>query len=601
MSGASSVPETSRRNENRLPLARMLAAAAFLVLLIAVVHRASPRTLVSAHGLLHSAIAERFLAEPLTIPPENPFFAGEPVRYYWFFHAMGAAVSRLLGLDPLHSFELLIAAATAAMVFLVTGLARSLYGRATVGFAIGYLVLAGAQAQAPLVLAWRVVKNGTGLLADDPEYLWGLVHPVSRHMRLWDEYGQLGPLINYFFNITARPLALVALLAMIWALYRVLSRGGAAGTLILSGSVALLSSLNPLIGIAAVGALGVGLIACESLRRREVHDALALDSAPHLIPALAAMGGGLLLGGLTFWQLLTAGGTGIEVAGPGAAFHQMRGIVAAAWLLLCLAILALARMRGLTRFLGFALILSALLQMAAAALVRLPAGNQDNLYHAALVMLAVPAAAIVLRRDGHVHRTRAVALFVVFLPVTLLVVWAYTGRPPVDIGFAESRLVRSPADSDSGRLYRWITASTPGDAVMIIDPGPPTRAVAGNTAELPALTGRVLFTERTSHYIVSAHADAEQRERMSRQIVAGEALSAADERYLSALGREIYLVVERASREHDEAVTARYGEPLFESGPLALYRWSRQRSHNQGDAEPLAELVRRRVAPQPAS
>lgn len=563
----------TRRSENRLPLARMLAAAAFLVLLIAAVHRGSPRTLVSAHGLLHSAIAQRISADPLSIPPENPFFAGEPIRYYWFFHAAGAAVGRLLRLDPLHSFELLIAAGAVAMVLFTTGLARSLYGRATAGFAIGYLVLAGAQAQAPLLLAWRVIRNGTGLLADDPEYLWGLVHPVYRHMRLWDEYGTLGPLINYFFNVTARPLALVTLLGVIWALHRVLTRGAAGPTLILAAGVALLSSLNCLIGIGSAGALGVGLVTSEFLRRRMEHGTAAADPAPCLKPALAALGAGLLLGAPTFWQLLTANGPGFAIQGPGAAFDQLRGMAAAAWLPLILSLVALYAMRSPARFLGVTLTLAALILMGAATLLLLPVGNQDNFYHAALVMLAVPAAAVVLKPDGRVDRARAGALFLVFLPPVLLVVWAYTGRPPIAIGHRQDRLVRLPADSDPGRLYGWIAASTPGNAVMIIDPGPPTRAVAGNTAELPALTGRVLFTERASHYIVSGYEDAGRRERMSRQLVAGEAIAAADERYLSGLGRDLFVVVERSSAQVGAALQARYGPPAFESGAHAVYRW----------------------------
>lgn len=567
------MPETSQRNGNRFPLAWTLAAASFLVLLLLVVHRTSPRTLVSAHGLLHSAIAQRILAAPLTIPPENPFFAGEPIRYYWFFHAAGAGVSRLLNLDPLHSFELLIASAMAAMIFLAVGLARSLYGRAAAGFAIGYLVLAGAQAQAPLLLAWRVIRNGSGLLADDPDYLWGIVHPISRHMRLWDDFGQLGPLINYFFNITARPLALVALLGMIWALHRVLRRGGWPAVLGLAGCAALLSSLNCLIGIAAVGTLSVALLTSDLLRRLRVSGAFAAGPAPSLSPAVAAMTGGLLLGSVTFWHLFAAGGSGVGLNRPGAAFGHLLGIAAAAWLPLLLALFALARLRGLPLQFGIVLTLAALMQMAAAALIRLPAGNQDNFQHAALVMLAVPAAAFILRPDGRVDRRRAIVLYALFLPTVLLVTWAYTGRPPVAIGFANGRIVRTPATSDAARLYSWIAASTPADAAIIIDPGPPTRAVAGNTAELPALAGRVLFTERASHYLVAPYDDATRRELIARQLISGRTLTTDDTRYMTDLGRALYLVVEGASPPTGEALAKLYGAPLFESGPYAVYQW----------------------------
>ena len=137
------------RKRSRFPLAWSLAAAALCVGLIAWVHRESPRTFVSAHGLLHSAIAQRFQAEPFAIPPENPFFAGETIPYYWFFQALGATVSGALGTDPLHGFEFLILVSAVALVFVAVRMARSLYGRANVGFAIVYLVLAGAPPPSP--------------------------------------------------------------------------------------------------------------------------------------------------------------------------------------------------------------------------------------------------------------------------------------------------------------------------------------------------------------------------------------------------------------------------------------------------------------------
>ncbi len=48
--------------------------AVFWMLLIYAVHRDSPRTLVSFHGFIHAAIAERFLnSAPIAFPPENRY------------------------------------------------------------------------------------------------------------------------------------------------------------------------------------------------------------------------------------------------------------------------------------------------------------------------------------------------------------------------------------------------------------------------------------------------------------------------------------------------------------------------------------------------
>ena len=54
----------------------LLSSAFLWTLLIAGIHRESPRTALSAHGFLHSAIAQRFWVDGFTLPPQNPFFAG---------------------------------------------------------------------------------------------------------------------------------------------------------------------------------------------------------------------------------------------------------------------------------------------------------------------------------------------------------------------------------------------------------------------------------------------------------------------------------------------------------------------------------------------
>ena len=52
---------------------------------------ANPRLLASWHGFLHAGIASRFPSN--TWVPENPFFAGEVVAYYWVYQWFGYVVS----------------------------------------------------------------------------------------------------------------------------------------------------------------------------------------------------------------------------------------------------------------------------------------------------------------------------------------------------------------------------------------------------------------------------------------------------------------------------------------------------------------------------
>lgn len=83
--------------------AMALLCAAALAALILGIHAANPRTLCSTHGLLHAAIVQR--CERGGLPPENPFFAGRPVCYYWFFQYIGSAIVGVTGADPLHALE----------------------------------------------------------------------------------------------------------------------------------------------------------------------------------------------------------------------------------------------------------------------------------------------------------------------------------------------------------------------------------------------------------------------------------------------------------------------------------------------------------------
>ena len=105
--------------------------------------------------------------------------------------------------------------------------------------------------------------------------------------------------------------------------------------------------------------------------------------------------------------------------------------------------------------------------------------------------------------------------------------------------------------------------------------------MSGNTAELPALTGRSLLTLRASHYMASDHADVERRVAIARALVAARPLPEADRAYLVALGRDLYVLQDgQEERGKVDAAAARarataaYGEPVFAAGPIALFHWS---------------------------
>jgi hypothetical protein len=526
-----------------LPLALGLALAALVLL----VHRESPRTLVSAHGLLHAAIAERYRTGiGASFPPENPYFAGEPLPYYWAFQWTGAKLSLLLGIDPLHAFELLVLLGLLALVFACAELGRSLFGSVWAGLGIAWLALADALPQGALVLLARLPS--WGMPADDGGYLWGIVHPVTRMMRVTDEFSMYGPLFPFFENSTARPLGLALLAVLLLAARSFLVRPTPVRGAILAVCAALLGCASSLLALAA----GSAFAACLLLVSRRA----ALLAAGAIVLGVAAS--------LPTWRHL--------VGTVPLAFHdlpdvarQLGRMTESGWLIAALACFGLRGTHGQARPFLQACACAALLLAAGCAVLALPVGNEDNLFHGALVLLAVPAAALVFATP------RKAWIAAAFLPTLCVQVGATFGRPPVDLAFEGGRIVRADADGPEARVEQWIRANTDARAVLVIDPAPPIQAAAGNSAELPALTGRALFTERAGHYLVAPNQDGARRAEIASRLATGEELAADEDALVAALGRDVFVVCREPAKE--SALEHRQGPALFRAEPLSVFRW----------------------------
>jgi hypothetical protein len=397
-----------------------LAVAAAWCALILFVHRNSARTLVSAHGLLHAAIAEEFAdpvtRPPLATPPENPLFAGTPLPYYYFFHAAAAQLASLLGTDVLHAFELMVLAAAFGTVLLGFRLAGRVLPHPVAvragGIAFALLFFAGAHPQGPLVLLARWIRDGSAPLEDRGQYLWGLVHPINGALRIGDYWGTLGPLATYFFNVTARPVALAALvlvIAMLAAAIGASQRRRPLALLRLALAAALCTLFSPLLGLASAAALAAALVyvavrwrrlACEQRSRDPAADESGPDVARRLSAHFRAESRAQLLGAAAlvagaalawpWYRHLLGGAAGrIELG-----FNPKRalGVVASCWLVALLAArqprTILAESVAWTQ----ALKLASLFLAIPTAFVSLPVGNEDNFLHAALVCWSVVAA-----------------------------------------------------------------------------------------------------------------------------------------------------------------------------------------------------------------
>jgi hypothetical protein len=248
-----------------------------------------------------------------------------------------------------------------------------------------------------------------------------------------------------------------------------------------------------------------------------------------------------------------------------------------------LAGVGLARFAGAARAVALAALVAALPLIVATTVVALPVGNEDNFFHAALVLLALPACGAVLPRPRGVMDARAVPaqarrltllLHAAVLPTGLIVLASYLGRPPVALEVdSAGALVRDASDPAEATLLDWIRHDAPADAVVVRDPGPRGRASTGNTSELPALTGRPLFTDYADHYLVEVERDASLRARLTRELLAATPLAPADASYVAALGRTVLLVADAVDGARAAALVERYGPALYAAGSTRIHAW----------------------------
>jgi hypothetical protein len=544
------------------------------ILPIVYAHRASPRTLVSAHGLLHTAIAERFQSPSAVAGrPENPFFAGEPLPYYWFFHYLAARISVVAGIHPLYAFEFMILVAMSVLWFAAVPLGYRLYGGLIPGLAIGFLALAGANPFGAMILLVKVVARGASVLADGPDYLWGIAHPIMGVARYNDPYAYYGPLINFFFNISSRPIALSLLPVICLSLLAWLQSRSLAAWLGMTLSSAACAAFSFLIGVSAavamIGGLAVvrGLCALGRLGEAPTGNRGTRDA----VAAAAALLLGLVLALPTYYYFfLGAENQSIHLGGR---LWSVEGSALSASVVAVMAVRGVLRAKGVRQQFLLATTSAAYALFIASTVIELPVFNECNLFQAAVFLLSIPAAGCLAPGVAWSRARTLLAwglMLLVFLPTTCIVAYAYLNRAAIAVEIAGGRLYRLPRESPLAHLYEWVRDQTAPDAIFILDPMHPI-AAGGNMPEFPAMTGRVMFTAGPKNYMVSADAAAPFRVGLALHLLAGQVANEHETAYLDSLQRPVYLVG-GFSGAAVQSLESRYGPPVFRDGDLAVLR-----------------------------
>jgi hypothetical protein len=554
----------------------LLAVTGWLAFVLSLEAR-NPRLIASWHGFLHTAIANRFPAPTWT--PENPFFAGEPLRYYWVYHRIGAGLGSLLGMDPLSALRLLALVGLVLLVVTAALLGRRLYGTTGAGIMIGTLALVGLNPLGPGIAAARHFSKGAQLFEQEvggravettfvsnelaDQLMSRKLLPSMYFSTDWRQ----GQNVVWFFDISSRGLALGVLMTLLLVLLRPVHRWPhLAGAALLA---ALLAALNPIVGIAVAGGLGFSYLVLDWRGRGNG----APPGFPHL-PVVIALATGVLLAAPTFIQLFGQGGSATSINPPAMIVLKLINMGLNFGVIAVLVLLALRSSLGELGGIRAAAITGALL-LFAVALVHLEEGNEHNLTNAALVVLAVPAvAALILDRTGQPRpqaaATRRLWLTgLLFLPVTCGTWLAFDGRPPLPFTTERGVLARVPAADPLAELYQWIGQHTGRNAVFVVNPERPVK-MSGNVSELPAFTGRTLFIDQPS-YLTTVYADATMRAALAGRLLEGDEASAEESAYLERLKRPLYIISYQP--EQVAKLSTRYGNPAFQRDFVSVFAW----------------------------
>lgn len=513
----------------------------------------SNRVRTSVHGMLHASML--YSAIDRGVPPENPFFAGETLRYYWTWHAGIAAVCCLGDVDPTIAFAVSNVVALIAFLALLGRVGRELSPARGVA---GLSVLCGFLCLNPLG-AYLFAHKRAGLkgyatlaeLATGTDPIFHLQALAAGH----DE--RVSACLTKFQNVSSFPHAFALLIAAWLLIARLLRTRDLSDAGLAALAIAGCITLSPIAGITGGLALGLAAATILALSFRETW------RHAH-IGAFAA--GGALLAGLIvaapFVVLCGAGGGEGKSIGFDPTAQKLTSLLKNVGPVLLLALPAMIGALRRRTPASALLALSTLPLLFMAVVVWFPVDSEYKLTRMVAPLLGVFAAIGLTERLA--HRSNAVrilvpaAILALFLPTNALAWRAYFAHSRASLPFhAEGIDIVMDADAHpAAEMYAWIRANTPPDAVIIDNATMKQRHFAGPLQgdELPVLARRPIFTD-IEYYMTDYEKDFPARDRLVQKIFQGVAWDADDIARLRALSRPIYLLIRAYDRGAAPALT----------------------------------------------
>jgi hypothetical protein len=492
---------------------------------LALAHTLSPALSARSDGSFHAGVV---WAAARALPPEDPFFAGLTLRYFWGLHAWAAgwvAVAPALGAYAPLVVSNALAAVSALLA--VGALARGLGATPRTRWLAQALALAGT---APFVWLVLAARAGSGAVRGGAEVAGALGHGADAALRALDP-GLLHPSLviplDKFVVLTPFAWGLAGAAVLALALVRALAEPGWRASLGLALVVAATVFVHPVAGLAlAVAALaGAAWTAFAYPLTRRGLPGLALSlgfGLAAMVPYLRAISGGPTArsGAALAWRL------GFDPRG-------FASVLVAGAFLMPQALWPDSARR--TREPGRSAVTGMLVTLVlATCLLRVPGDNQSKFLNLAFLLASAPAA-LAWARAAASTRTRAAVgalLAAAFVPTLAAVVWSYAhesgsstdapSRPPNGIVSAVRQLV-------------------PSDAVLVDATLDITRGAA---PALPGETGRTLlwsggFMARKWGYAAQA---LDLREAAASALGRGRTPVGPESAFLRSLERQVWVI-----------------------------------------------------------
>lgn len=511
-----------------------------VALLLVLAHTFSPALSARSDGSFHAGVV---WAAARALPPEDPFFAGLALRYFWGLHAWASAwVTLAPGLGAYAPLVVTSALAALSALLAVGAMARVLGASSRTRLLAQSLALAGAMPFAWLVLAARAAS---GDVRGGAELARSLGNGADAALRALDP-GLLHPSLvlplDKFVVLTPFAWGLAGAVVLALALARSLESSSVRASFGVALVVAAATFAHPVAGLALAAAALVGVLVVAMLlpvsRRASAVSALAIACGVLVMAPYLDAVGGTEPGGAGAWGLAADARGLVSVALAGAFL-----LPAAGWRLA--ATDASVPVRVALGGMLAALVLPA-------CVLRFSGENQSKFLNLALLLAAAPAAMGWARVSSRPTKRFIVAavLASAFVPTLAAVLWSY------------ARESDSSADAPSSPppgIVSAVRQLVPADAWLVDATADTTRGAA---PALPGETGRALlwsggFMARKWGY---AEVPLRQRHTAAEALALGQRPRADAARWLSAVAPDVWLILpDSATRAatFEERVVAR--------------------------------------------